>query len=767
MVRDPFIRVVFVLFGLVALPYVIPVMSEEWMRSYGALFVDLPFLALVIVAIRFHLHGISDPAERRFWSVLSFAPALWLGVGLLNFVFSGSTTWEVIDYLIDDLSYLFFYAAIAVALESCPHLPLERMNRRLRALNRIGAFVFLFGSLLYITVLPGLFDADAYWTSSLVLFVVIDAYIVLRLAGLLHSAKDPPWRSVYAWLLLASAMWLVSDLAVMLTWQKILPFVDSGTVWDLLWPLSFTAVVVAARTSAYQPSEGPRRAPMRERLSMGPLVVYAVAAPLLHLTAYRLGWADPDLRPFREVLVVLFASVFAGMALTYQALLRSENRRLAEEESRAQERLEHQAYHDDLTDLPNRSLFCDHLRLAMARAKRYHNRCAVLFFDLDQFKVVNDSLGHEAGDQILVAIADRLRARVREVDTVARFGGDEFSVLVQDIQEVLDAAKLAENLLASFSEPVVVAGREHVLTTSLGIALYPDDGEDEATLLKHADIAMYQAKRKGRNTYKLFTATMNEAAEDRLAVEQGLRDALSNDRFEVYYQPIIDLESRQPIGCEALLRWNHPTKGLIGPAGFIGVAEQTGLIVPTGEWVLEAACTWAQQLKSAQAQVLSIAVNLSPRQLQEPNFPTRVAEILAGTGLDPSRLQLEITESMAIETDSSVRVLGHLRNLGVRIAIDDLGTGFSGLSRLRDLPIDVVKIDRSFIRRIHADPVGEAIVRGVVGIARALDLYVVAEGVETEAQLAVVERMSCHAAQGFLLHRPLPPEELKGLLANT
>jgi diguanylate cyclase (GGDEF)-like protein len=449
--------------------------------------------------------------------------------------------------------------------------------------------------------------------------------------------------------------------------------------------------------------------------------------------------------------------------LAYQALLRRENRRLAEEESRAQERLQHQAYHDDLTDLPNRILFCDHLRLAIARAKRYHTRCAVLFFDMDQFKVINDSLGHEAGDQILVAMADRLRTKIREVDTVARFGGDEFSVLVQDIQEVLDAAKLAEILLAALSEPVVVAGKEHVLTTSVGIALYPDDGEDEATLLKHADIAMYQAKRKGRNAYKLFTPAMNDAAEERLAVEQGFREALSNGHLEVHYQPIIDLASRKPIGCEALLRWNHPKKGLIGPASFIGVAEQTGLIVPAGEWVLEVACTWAQKLESTLAQDLSIAVNLSPRQLQERSFAAKVAAILNRTGLDPSRLQLEITESMALEADSTVEVLSGLRDLGVRIAIDDLGTGFSGLSRLRDLPMDVIKIDRSFIRKIHADPVGEAIVRGVVGIAKALDLYVVAEGVETEEQLAVVKRLKCNAVQGFLLHRPLPPEELTGL----
>jgi len=756
--RDPLLLMAIALFGLMSLPYLIPVMNEDQMWSYG-FFIDLPFVTLMIVAIRYHLPNITDPAERRFWRALSIAPTAWLGMGLIN-VFVTLPSWKGVDYVISDLTYIFFYATLAIALENPPHLPTVAKNRRLRALNRIGAFVFLFGALLYITVLPGLFNANVYWNSSLLLFVVLDAYIVVRLAGHLLSAKHSAWRATYSWMLLASSMWLASDICMALMWHKILPFVDFGTVWDLLWPLSIIVIVAAARTSVHQRGTGPSHIPEMERLGVGPLVFYAVAAPLLHLVVYRLGSADPELRPYREVLVVVFASALAGMALAYQALLRRENRRLTDEEARIRARLEHQAFHDELTELPNRSLFRDHLRLATARAKRFRTRCAVLYFDLDQFKVINDSLGHEAGDRILIAVAERLRSRVREVDTVARFGGDEFSVLVQDIREVFDAAMLAENLIASLGEPIFVDGREHVLAASVGVALYPDDGEDEATLLKHADIAMYQAKSKGRNSYRLFTPAMNGAAENRLAIEEGLRDALANDHLVVHYQPIIDLATRRPVGCEALLRWNHPEKGLIGPDSFIGVAEQTGLIVPAGEWVLEMACAWAQQLNSTQMEAPSIAVNLSARQLQDPRFAFKTMAILDRIGLDPSRLQLEVTESMTIETAATAEVLGSLREMGIRIAIDDLGTGFSGLRRLRDLPMDVIKIDRSFIRRIHDDPVGEAIVRGVVGIAKALDLYVVAEGVETEAELAVVERLKCHAAQGFLLHYPLPPEEL-------
>jgi diguanylate cyclase (GGDEF)-like protein len=428
------------------------------------------------------------------------------------------------------------------------------------------------------------------------------------------------------------------------------------------------------------------------------------------------------------------------------------------------------AFHDDLTGLPNRNMFHDRLRIAIADAKRYERKCAVLFCDLDQFKVINDSLGHEAGDQALVAISDRLRSSVRQLDTVARFGGDEFTIIVHGIREALDAAPLAEKLLASISEPLVVGGKSHVITASVGIAVFPDDGEDEETLLKHADTAMYQAKLHGRGTYRLFTEAMNEAADERLAIEQGLRTGLMDDQFAVFYQPIVEVATGQAVAYEALLRWNHPERGFIQPVSFIDVAEQTGLIVPIGRWVLETACTWAAQMDSNAADPTgdppSIAVNLSLRQLSEPDLAEDVKKILEHTGLAPSRLQLEITESMALTLDSTAAVLGQLRDLGVRIAIDDFGTGYAALSQLRDLPVDIVKIDRSCVSGIEVNSVSEAIVLAIVSMARALDFYVVAEGVETERELDIIRQSKCDAVQGFFLCGPLPPEELEDGMAQ-
>ena len=493
---------------------------------------------------------------------------------------------------------------------------------------------------------------------------------------------------------------------------------------------------------------------------MGQLVTYAVLPPLLHLSLYRFGAPSADVRSARELLVLWLVAGLAAMTVAYQRLLQAENRRLTREEELAKEKLAHLAFHDELTGLPNREMFQDRLRLAIADAKRYRRRCAVLFSDLDRFKVINDSLGHEAGDEVLISIAERLRSSVRVLDTVARFGGDEFTIILYGIGGPLDAARATEKMLAALSEPLVVQGKKHVLTTSGGIAVFPDDGEDEAALLKHADTAMYQAKLQDGNSYRLFTEAMNDAAEERLAVEQGLRTASLDDNFLVFYQPVVGIATGEPVAYEALLRWNHPGRGVVAPLSFIDVAEQTGLIVPIGKWVLETACAWVAQMDSVFALRPSISVNMSMRQFQEPTVVRDVMAIVRRTGLDPRRLYLEITESIALDSESTAQVLAELREFGIRIAIDDFGTGFAALSRLRDLPVDVVKIDRSFVRGIEADSVGETIVRAIVTMARALDFYVIAEGVETEAEFSVVKALQCDAVQGFFLQAPMPPEEI-------
>ena len=514
--RDQVVRGITALCVLAALPIVIPVLSDEWRATYGRHIVGPPFLVMLLVGIRLRLRGVREEPERRFWNLLTVGFACWLGVLLINVVYENLIESQTIRQVVNNVPYLLFFGATAATLEIQPHVRSDRLTRRLRRLDRVGSFVFLFGLLLYFLVLPGLQSRDslAFWASSLALWVAFDAYLLIRLSHLRRSAADHEWRSIYSWLLLAATMWSIGDVGLLLMFEGVLTDPGWGSPFDLIWPVAFSAVVVATRTREYQPKLRPIATPIRQPLGMGPLVVYALATPLLHVSLYRFGSPDPTLMAMRELLVLGFAALLAALTLGYHKLLQVENRRLSEEEARAKERFVYQAFHDQLTGLPNRNIFWDHLRLAIADSKRYERKCAVLFCDLDRFKVINDSLGHEAGDQALVTTSERLRGAVRQLDTVARFGGDEFAIILQGIREGIDAAWLAEKLLAAVSEPLIIKGEKHVLTTSLGIAVFPDDGEDEETLLKHADTAMYQAKLQGRNTYKLFTTTMNKVAEE-------------------------------------------------------------------------------------------------------------------------------------------------------------------------------------------------------------------------------------------------------------
>jgi len=761
--QDKYVRGIAILCALAAVPLIAPILGDQWRSVYGSRIVDLPFLVAAFLAIRYRLRAVTEARERRFWNLLGFGSAFWLGALLISMVDDDLP--RATQSIAENAPYLLFYGAVAAALEFHPHVSSGPVTR-LRALERIGSLIFLFGLLLYFLVLPGLLRRDAFGASSFALFVALDVYFILRLAGLRQSAVHAEWRSIYSWLLIGAAGWCLSDLGLLLMYEGILPDPGWGTLFDLIAPLAFCAVVVATRVSGSQTEARVVTTPVRVRLGMSPLVAYAVSPLLLHVSLYRFGMPDPDVRPARELLVLAFATMLAALTFAYDRLLRVENRRLVAEEASATEKLAHQAFHDGLTGLPNRNLFLDRLQQGIADAKRYKRQCAVLFCDIDQFKVINDSLGHEAGDQALVFFAERLKSAVRELDTVARFGGDEFAIILRGIHGALDAARLAEKILPALAEPLVVQGKSHVLTTSIGIAVFPDDGEDGTTLLKHSDTAMYQAKLEGGSGYKLFTKGMNDAAEERRSIEQGLRTARSDDDFIVYYQPIVDIATGQPVGYEALLRWNHPERGILEPASFLKVAEETGLIVPIGTWVLEKACACAAQMESSSPRPPSIAVNMSLRQLREPGLARDVITILERTGLDPQRLQLEITESMALEIDSNSPVLRQLRDLGVLLAVDDFGTGFSAMSRIKDLPIKMVKIDRSFVRGIEPNSIGETIVRAIVTMARALDLYVVAEGVETEAEFDVLRQLQCDAIQGFYFSGPVPAEELEAVMVR-
>ncbi len=435
------------------------------------------------------------------------------------------------------------------------------------------------------------------------------------------------------------------------------------------------------------------------------------------------------------------------------------------ERKRAEEQVKHLAFHDPLTNLPNRLLFNDRLTLAVAQAHRHNQRLAVLFLDLDRFKVINDSLGHSVGDELLRQVAERIQEHVREGDTVARLGGDEFTLLVPGITADEDAAKIARKICDAIHDPFWIDGRELFVTTSLGVSVYPSDGHDAESLVRNADSAMYRAKEQGRDNYQLYTPAMNARAIERLSLESRLRQAVANEELELHFQPFIDLKTAELLGAEALLRWKHPDLGLIPPAEFIPIAELSGLIVPIGQWVLRTACAEARRWHEKGFAGLTVSVNLSSRQFQQADLVSQVTHALEETGLEADKLDLEITESNAMQNaEHSINTLWGLKKQGVRISMDDFGTGYSSLNYLKRFPIDRIKLDQSFVRDLPADKDDAAIAMAVIAMGRSLELLVIAEGVETEEALAFLKGHECDQLQGFLLSRPLPAEDFRRFL---
>ena len=420
----------------------------------------------------------------------------------------------------------------------------------------------------------------------------------------------------------------------------------------------------------------------------------------------------------------------------------------------------HMAHHDFLTGLPNRMLLSDRISQAIALAPRHAQRVAVLFLDLDGFKHINDSLGHAVGDRLLQSVATRLLAQVRASDTVSRQGGDEFVVLLSEAAEWVDAEAVAKRMIAAVGGLHSLEGHELHITTSIGISVFPDDGDDAETLIKNADTAMYQAKENGRNGIQFFRREMNVRAVERQSIEHSLRLAIEREEFVVHYQPKIDLASGVVIGAEALVRWIHPERGFLSPAQFIPIAEQSGLIVPIGRWVLREACRQMRTWRDAGLPLLNMAVNISAVDLRDDEFLDHVLSVLEETGLDPRQLELELTETVLMKhIDATAAILQALRERGVRVSLDDFGTGYSSLSYLHRFPIDSLKIDKSFVNQINVESGGAPIVAAIISIARSLKLRVIAEGVETAAQLAFLQGLACDEAQGFYFSRAVEPAQ--------
>ena len=433
----------------------------------------------------------------------------------------------------------------------------------------------------------------------------------------------------------------------------------------------------------------------------------------------------------------------------------------------AEQRIQYLATHDDLTGLPNRTMFSTVLNMALNSAQRYQRKFALVFIDLDRFKVINDTLGHEAGDELLRRVASRLKGCLRASDLVARMGGDEFVVLVQEITETEQAAAVAQKILLAINQPLELMRQECRVTASVGVSLYPTDAQDELTLMKNADLAMYLAKEEGKNNYQFFSPSIKAQSVERLALEAGLRHALERDELFLHYQAKLDLHTGRITGAEALLRWRHPELGMVSPAQFIPLAEETGLIVPIGLWVLRTACRQAMAWQRAGLPPLCIAVNLSPRQFNDEHLLRDIQGALDETGLAPEHLELEITEGMVMQdSQRAARILAAIKSLGVMLAIDDFGTGYSSLAQIKRFPFDTIKVDRSFIRNLPQDTEDKAITQAIIAIAKTLSLTVVAEGVETAEQEAFLREHACDQTQGYYFCKPIAAEDFAALLSR-
>ncbi|RJR14741.1 MAG: GGDEF domain-containing response regulator [Nitrospiraceae bacterium] len=541
-------------------------------------------------------------------------------------------------------------------------------------------------------------------------------------------------------------------------------FAEINPSYDLQWVSSYAeALKVIGRTEHdiclfdYRLGEYTGLDLLREAVSAG------CKAPIILLTGQ--GDSGIDI----EAIKGGAADYLSKTGITSHLLERSV--RYAIERKRTEERIVHMAYYDGLTNLPNRSLFLDRLSQALTHSNRYKDNCALLFIDLDNFKKINDTLDHRIGDLLLKGVADRLNCFVRSADTiarqkaralastVARLGGDEFTVLLTEIYSMQDAAKVAQRILNSLNSPFNLDGHEVFISASIGIAIHPADGEDMDTLIKNADTAMYHAKENGKNHFQFYKYSMNETALERLTMENDLRRAITGNELSLLYQPRINISNGTIVGTEALVRWEHPVHGTISPTRFIPLAEDTGLIVPIGEWVLKTACRQKKiwHGKSPVHAPVSVSLNISGHQFSQGNLASIMEKILEDTGLDPSFLELEITESAIMKNaDATIALLHKLRDMGVKLSMDDFGTGYSSFNYLKRFPLDIIKIDRSFIKDITNSRRDATIVKAIIAMAHTLELKVVAEGVETEEQLRLLQDMECDEMQGYLLCRPLP-----------
>jgi len=538
--------------------------------------------------------------------------------------------------------------------------------------------------------------------------------------------------------------------------------VSAGDAIDYAATVPATDETESAGTASTNAWDGVLRYTSTRRLYDFPLAVVVGLSADEQLDASRRNIRAYVWRAIGASVLVLALVALLGRLSRQLALTRAE---AVEAQLAHSERVEYLAYHDGLTMLPNRSLFSKLLEQSITQAHRHNRHLSVLFLDLDRFKHINDTLGHEAGDQLLKEVARRLAGCLRDSDAVARLGGDEFVVLLPELTENKYVATVAQKILAAVARPFVLLGQEFRVTASVGISVYPEDGLDEQTLTKNADRAMYHAKEEGKNNFQFYSEQRNASSLERLSLESSLRHALDRNEFRLHYQAKQDIRTGRITGMESLLRWQHPDLGLVAPMQFIPVAEETGLIVPIGRWVLRTACLQNVAWQKQGLPHLSIAVNLTARQFYDENLLADVAEVLAASGMEPHLLELEITESLLMrDVERTLRISTLLKAMGIRMAVDDFGIGYSSLSTIKRFPLDTIKIDRSFIRDIASVAEDKDLTGAIFAMSRALSLTVVAQGVETKEQADFLRDNACDEFQGFYFNRPLQADEMAKLL---
>jgi diguanylate cyclase (GGDEF)-like protein len=781
LLRDRLSWLVLVAGAACLVPTVLRIGSPERIHWFNANLSDPIMVGALLIVVFTGLRRVHHSIEKRFWVFWGLGFVLLLAAHLLRLAL-GTGPGTSAGFAGRCLLLVGFYVLAALALERRPHISSDARGRIgwMDRLETAGVLTLGLGLYVYFVIVPITITPDPSQSSvrMTLLLLGFDLYLGLRLLDSFHTSTERRWRATYALLLAATVVWLAADISILLGLLQVVGYETFQNALDWLWLPPYLGFAAAVRLRDWKAPVSDEDADdeistdqlrsLTIETARSTLWFHAGLLPVLHVILETAGFLDSRAQLSQQGCALAVLLINGILAVAYQRRLESANVSLASERARAEEAVR-QAYHDPLTGLPNRYLLLDHLRLGVAQARREGRIVAVLFIDIDRFKTINDSLGHSAGDQLLVQIAERFTYCLRSTDTLARLGGDEFIVVAPGLHERQDVMLVANKLTDSLRAPFTLESTELFITASIGVAIFPESDADDDAILRDADIAMYRAKAQGGGVIEIYDAEKFGEAVSRLSMETMLRRAVFDEAFVLHFQPVVDLaQGGCVIGCEALIRWVHPERGLLPPGEFLELAENSGVTSRLTPWLLEESCLWAARWQRAKQLPLRIAINLSARQFLDQRFKQYVEAALEKSGIDGETLELEVTESVAMQSvERMIQTLAGLKTLGVRVAIDDFGTGYSSLYALRTLPIDTLKIDKSFVAGIATNHSDAAITSTILAVANTLGLAVVAEGVETADQLEMLERLGCNLMQGYLFSPPIPPEGIPDLLGES